>query len=183
MPLPRVGVFTVCSVMSWIGSARVVGHSIQVIHTAWPSTGSIWTQIQSSEREIHCHVQLPTKTLSRWKSFQILIVTLRKKNTYNELVGWDHKSAYLGRGCFLFIPGNNHYLTVHVPVHFHICHFPATGQWQVPLAECYHFITVWTWNDLYNFTVNATYLFWIFCTTCFNHKGSLSGATTCVYNY
>jgi hypothetical protein len=35
---------------------------------------------------------------------------------------------------------------------------------------------------IYNFTVNATYLLWIFW-TCFNHKGSSSGATTYIYNY
>jgi hypothetical protein len=31
--------------------------------------------------------------------------------------------------------------------------------------------------DIYNFTVKATYLFGIFCTTCFSHKGSPSDAT------
>jgi hypothetical protein len=34
---------------------------------------------------------------------------------------------------------------------------------------------------LYSFTVNATYL--KYCTTCFDHKGSSSGATIYIYNY
>lgn len=83
MPFARVRVLTICRVMSWIGCAGVIGHPIHIVHTAQPSGGCIWTQIQCVERKIHCHIQLPTKTFRGWEAFQIWSSMLRKGSTHN----------------------------------------------------------------------------------------------------